>query len=46
MEVKVCKKCLIEKPLNKLVKRANSVDGRRPLCKICYNQYKNDRYEK
>jgi hypothetical protein len=46
MEVKVCNKCLIEKPLNELVKRANSVDGYRPLCKICYNQYKNDRYEK
>jgi hypothetical protein len=44
--MKVCNKCNIEKPLDELVKRADTVDGYRPLCKICYNQYKNTRYKK
>lgn len=42
MEVKVCKKCLIEKPLDELVKRAGVADGRRALCKICYNSKQKD----
>lgn len=42
METKVCKKCLIEKPLDELVKRTGVGDGRRALCKLCYNLQKKD----
>jgi hypothetical protein len=44
--MKVCNKCNIEKPLDDLVKRTNTLDGYRPLCKICYNKYKNAEYKK
>jgi hypothetical protein len=46
MITKVCNKCLIEKPSDDLVKRTDALDGYRPLCKICYNKYKNTEYKK
>jgi hypothetical protein len=46
MITKVCNKCLIEKTSDDLVKRTNTLDGYSPLCKICYNKYKNDYYKK
>jgi hypothetical protein len=45
METKVCTKCLIEKPLDEMVKRSNASGGYRPLCKSCYNQYKKGKYK-
>jgi len=40
MELKVCKKCDVEKSLNEMVKRVGVSGGYRPLCKSCYNLYK------
>jgi hypothetical protein len=45
MEMKICKKCLIEKPVGEMVKRSNSSGGYRPLCKSCYNHYKKEKYK-
>jgi hypothetical protein len=43
MEMKVCKKCLIEKGVDEFVKRNGSPDGYRATCKVCYNEYKKEK---
>lgn len=43
MNMKICKKCGIEKPLDEIVKRNGTSDGYRPLCKLCYNQRKSEK---
>ena len=40
MITKVCNKCNVLKTQEELVKRSGSIDGYRPTCKLCYNQYK------
>jgi len=40
-----CIKCLKEKPLIDFVKHKSSKDGRRKICKECYNAY-NKKYQK
>jgi hypothetical protein len=39
MELKVCSKCLIEKPLSEYHKRSNRPCGVRSQCKQCYKDY-------
>jgi hypothetical protein len=40
MITKVCNKCNVLKTQEELVRRSGSIDGYRPTCKLCYNQYK------
>ena len=37
MEVKVCKKCLIEKPLNEFYSDKRNISGVTGSCRQCYN---------
>ena len=41
MQTKICTKCHIEKELAEFHKKANSLYGVRAVCRICYNQYRN-----
>jgi len=43
MITKICNKCNVLKTQEELVKRSGTIDGYRPTCKLCYNQYKTER---